>query len=111
MNSDVWINGHLLGHQSYGYTGFHYDLTPYLILGAPNTIAVRVDNSRQSPSRWYSGSGIYRHTWLTITNPVHVAPWGTYVSTPKATVESATVLIRTRVQNESAVGHALDVAS
>ncbi len=111
MNSDVWINGHLLGHQSYGYIGFRYDLTPYLNLGAPNTIAVRVDNSRQPSSRWYSGSGIYRHTWLSITNPVHVAPWGTYVSTPKATVESATILIRTKVQNESAVGHILDVAS
>ena len=101
QHSDVWLNGHLLGHQPYGYTSFAYDLTPYLKLGGePNVLAVRVDNSQQPNSRWYSGSGIYRHVWLTATDSVHVAPWGTYITTPKVSAESATVRIRTRLLDE-----------
>ena len=63
MNSSVYINGHLLGTRPYGYISFQYDLTPYLRRGADNVIAVRVDNSDQPNSRWYSGCGIYRHVW------------------------------------------------
>ncbi len=100
MNSDVWINGQHLGHRPSGYIGFEYDLTPCLKLGAANVLAVRVDNSRQPNSRWYSGSGIYRHVWVTICEPVHVAHWGTYVTTPTVSTNSATVRIRTQVQNE-----------
>jgi len=98
MNSDVWINGQHLGKHVYGYTGFRYDLTPFLKKGK-NTIAVRVDNSLQLSSRWYTGSGIYRHVWLSITNPVHVAHWGTHITTPQVDSTSATVLIRTSVEN------------
>jgi beta-galactosidase len=73
-NSEVWINGHSLGKRPFGYIGFSYDLTPYLNFGEQdNVIAVRVDNSVQPNSRWYSGSGIYRHTWLTVTAPCHHA--------------------------------------
>jgi beta-galactosidase len=103
MNSDVWINGRHLGRWPYGYSSFAYDLTPFLIFGdQPNVLAVRVDNSAQPNSRWYSGSGIYRHVWITITNPVHVAHWGTYATTPEVSAEAATVRIRTRVQNDRA---------
>jgi beta-galactosidase len=101
QNSDVWINGRLLGHRPFGYISFEYNLTPYLKLGATNIIAVRVDNSHQPNSRWYSGSGIYRHVWITVTEPVHVAQWGTYVTTPRVSADSATVHLRTQIQNDS----------
>jgi len=80
MNSTVWVNGHLLGNRPFGYISFRYDLTPYIVPGGDNVIAVRVDNSDQPNSRWYSGCGIYRHTWLVESSPVHVAHWGTYVT-------------------------------
>jgi len=77
-NSTVWINGHELGTRPYGYISFAYNLTPYLKDGK-NTIAVRVDNSEQPNTRWYSGSGIYRHVWLNITGKVKIGQWGTFV--------------------------------
>jgi beta-galactosidase len=98
--SDVWLNGHHLGFHPYGYTSFHYDLTPYLAFGAENVLAVRVDNSAQPNSRWYTGSGIYRHVWLTSTALLHVAHWGTYVRTPVVSETVARVDVFTRVQNE-----------
>jgi beta-galactosidase len=100
MNSDVWINGQHLGKHPYGYTSFYYDLTPFVNKGE-NIIAVKVDNSLQPNSRWYSGSGIYRHVWLNITGPVHVAQWGTYITTPKVTTSSATISVRTTVENHN----------
>jgi beta-galactosidase len=99
MNSDVWINGQHLGKHPYGYTSFYYDLTPFIRKGE-NIIAVKVDNSVQPNSRWYSGSGIYRHVWLNITGPVHVAHWGTYITTPEAESSSATVAVRTTIENK-----------
>jgi len=98
MNSDVWINGHHLGHRPYGYISFRYDLTPYLKPGN-NIMAVRVDNARQPSARWYTGSGIYRHVWLNITDMVHVDHWGTFVSTPAVSAGQASVRIHTRVVN------------
>src|SRR3984885_10100539 len=98
MNSEVWINGHYLGKRPNGYISFYYDLTPYLVNGK-NTLAVRVDNSEQPNSRWYSGSGIYRHVWLDITSPLHIAHWGTYITTPKVDSASATVYIKTKIEN------------
>ena len=83
QNSEVWINGHYLGKRPFGYISFAYDLTPHLNAGGDNVVAVKVDNSVQPGSRWYSGSGIYRHTWLVAVNPVHVAHWGTFVTTPR----------------------------
>lgn len=99
--SDAYINGKHLGFHPYGYTGFEYDLTPHLIYGANNTIAVRVDHRNAPSSRWYSGSGIYRHVWLKVTNPVHVATWGTCVTTPQVSQGSAEVKITTTVENGS----------
>jgi beta-galactosidase len=99
MNSDVWINGHHLGNHPYGYTPFYYDLTPYLNQNAENILAVRVSNQGKN-SRWYSGSGIYRHVWLTVTNPVHVDQWGIYITTPKVSETTATVNIQTSIIND-----------
>jgi hypothetical protein len=101
QNSEVWINGHYLGKRPFGYITFSYDLTSHLEPGN-NTLAVRVDNSRQPNSRWYSGSGIYRHAWLIVTNPVHVAQWGTFVTTPRISEAAATVRVKTRIRNGSA---------
>ncbi len=99
--SDVWINGQHLGYRPYGFSTFYYDLTPHLHFGdEPNVVAVRVDNSHQPNLRWYSGSGIYRHTWLINTGPVYVEQWGTFVTTPQITKESAAVEVTTRVRNE-----------
>ena len=101
-NSEVWINGHYLGKRPYGYSSFEYDLTPHLAYGKQqNVIAVRVDNSQQPNSRWYSGSGIYRNVWLTTINPVHVEHWGTYVTTPEVNTQEATIVISTKVSNRS----------
>jgi beta-galactosidase len=100
QHSTVWLNGHELGSWPYGYTTFGYDLTPGLNFGAQaNVLSVRVDNSAQPNSRWYSGSGIYRHTWLTITAPLHLAPWGVGVTTPTVSTELATVRVQTRLRN------------
>ncbi len=99
--SKVYINGHFLGFHPYGYTGFEYDLTPYLKFGGENLLAVKVDHSDSPSSRWYSGSGIYRHAWLQIVSPVHVATWGTYVTSTAVTGSVADVKIITTVVNSS----------
>ena len=99
-NSDVYCNGQLLGHRPYGYVSFNYDLTPHLHIGK-NIIAVRVDDSQQPASRWYPGAGINRQVRLITTNAIHIAPWGTVVTTPKVSAESATVHVRSTVQNGS----------
>ena len=101
-NSDVYCNGELLGHRPYGYVSFNYDLTPHLHAGL-NTIAVRVDDSQQPASRWYPGAGINRHVRLISTSAVHIAPWGTFVTTPKVSAQSAIVHVRTTITNDSAV--------
>lgn len=100
LNSDVWINGHHLGHRPNGYIGFEYNLTPYLIKGQ-NVIAVRVDHSKPLTARWYTGSGIYRHVWLKTENPVHIATDGIFFSTPEVDDEKATHHTRVTVENSS----------
>ncbi len=105
----VYLNGHKLGTQPYGYTSFELDLTPQLSFTDHNVLAVRVDNSAQPNSRWYSGSGIYRHVRVIVTDPMHVAHWGVFVTTPEVSNTTAKVLVRTSVANESAVDAALTV--
>jgi beta-galactosidase len=100
-NATVYLNGQKLGTHPYAYTSFRFDITSLLNLSATNVLAVRVDNSEQPNSRWYSGSGIYRHVRVVVTEPVHVAPWGVFVSTPEASAKSATVVLKTEVQNDS----------
>ena len=80
MNSTVWLNGHKLGSRPYGYSSFEYDMTPFINRGGENLLVVKVDNSDQPNSRWYSGCGIYRHVWMTTTSRTHVAHWGSYVT-------------------------------
>ena len=100
MNAAVYINGRQLGTHPYGYTSFFHDLTPHLKPGAANVLAVRVDQSKQRNSRWYSGSGIYRHVWMHVTDPVHVAPWGVFITTQPAGA-GAKASIKTRIANDS----------
>jgi len=109
-HSTVWINGHEVGTRPYGYSSFTYDLSAYLNpAGEPNTLAVKVDNSEQPNSRWYSGSGIYRHTWLQVTDPLHIAPWGVSVTTPDVSLALATVSVATQVHNGRPGAEAVEV--
>jgi beta-galactosidase len=101
MNAEIWVNEHFVLRHPYGYTTFLADLTPYLQLGAENTLKVRVDNSHQLNSRWYSGSGIYRPAWLIVAEPVHLAHWGVAVTTPQVSAQAASVRACWTVQNES----------
>ena len=101
-DSDVWINGHHLGHRPYGYSSFAYDLTPFLnAAGKANVLAVRADHSDAADSRWYTGSGIYRHVWLEITHAVRVGHWGTYVRTPMVSATEALVSLEINAVNGS----------
>ena len=100
MNSEVWINGHSLGIHPYGYTSFAYDLTPFLSHDGENVLAVRVANEGAN-SRWYSGSGIYRHVWLTLTGEVRIPLWGLSVTTSKAAGELSSVEVSATVENRS----------
>ncbi len=103
QHSTVWLNGRELGSRPYGYVSFHYDLTPYLKFdGTPNVLAVRVDDSRQPSSRWYAGSGIFRHVWLIKTDQLRVPVWGSYVTTTTAEAGRATLRSRTMVRNDRA---------
>ncbi|MGA2748742.1 MAG: sugar-binding domain-containing protein [Verrucomicrobiota bacterium] len=110
MNSEVWINGHSVGKRPYAYSTFSYDLTPHLREGT-NVIAVRVDHSEIADSRWYTGSGIYRHVWLGATEKLHVARHGVFVTTPEATVERARVVISTRAQNQTIAGTEVELVT
>lgn len=111
MNSDVWLNGHHLGFHPNGYTPFYYDLTPYLNpMGQENVLAVQVRNEGMN-SRWYSGSGIYRHASLIVTDATHIATWGVYVTTPLIDQQKATVKIQTTIINESPNPQSLSLVS
>ncbi|MBA0882959.1 sugar-binding domain-containing protein [Flavobacterium undicola] len=111
MNAEVFVNGKSVGMQPYGYTSFEYDLTPYLKFGQQNSIAVKVDNSKQKNSRWYSGSGIYRHVWLKVKNPIHIKNWGVAISTPEVTNEKAKVQVKTIVKNETTSSQSILLAT
>ena len=96
----VWVNGEYVGGWAYGYSSFAFDITKSLKPNQKNVIAVRVENVDYA-SRWYPGSGIYRNVWLTVTNPIHVAHWGTYVTTPVVSESEATVRVETWIENDS----------
>ena len=100
-DATVYLNGKKLGTHPYGYTSFTFDLTGGLDFTGKNVLAVRVDNSAQPNSRWYSGSGIYRHVRMVVTEPTHVAHWGVFVTTPQVSDSAATVSVVTKVANES----------
>jgi beta-galactosidase len=99
MNADVWINGKHVGNHPYGYTSFYYDITSYLNeAGKSNIVTVQVKNEGKT-SRWYSGSGIYRHTWLTFVEPLHIGVWGINIKTQKVTENYADIKIITTLVN------------
>ncbi|MBN1952696.1 MAG: DUF4982 domain-containing protein [Bacteroidales bacterium] len=100
-NSEVFINGTSLGMRPYGYSSFACKLTPYLEFGKENLMAVHVDNSMQNNSRWYTGSGIYRHVWLLVTDQVHIKHWGIGISTPEISPKEAFVEIKTTLVNST----------
>ncbi|KAI8627783.1 glycoside hydrolase family 2 protein [Xylariaceae sp. FL1651] len=95
--SAIWLNGNLVGGWPYGYNSFRLDLTPYVKQG-DNQLAIRLDNAVDS-SRWYPGAGIYRNVWLVKVNPVHVPQYGTYITTPQVSTQSATVNLAVKVEN------------
>lgn len=109
MNAEVWINGHYLGNHPNGYTSFFYNLSAFLKpVGQSNVIAVRVMNQGKN-SRWYSGSGIYRHVWLTKMNEVHTNIWGNYITTPIVSENSERVNVRSEIQNSESLSKPIDV--
>lgn len=108
--ASVWVNGRLVGGWPFGYSSWRVDLTPYLVPGAANQLAIRLDNPPNS-SRWYPGGGIYRDVWLTKTSPVHVGQWGTYVRTRNVSRASGTVDIDISVDNSSKRDAAVAVAT
>jgi beta-galactosidase len=106
----VWLNGYLVGGWPYGYTSWRVDLTPYIIPGGDNQLAIRLDNPNNS-SRWYPGGGIYRNVWLTKTDPVHIGQWGTYLTTPEVSKNSATVKLEVTIENASQSDAAVKVVT
>ena len=110
MNSDVWVNGSYVGGRPYGYSTFWFDITPYIIFGGENVVAVEVKNEGKN-SRWYSGSGIFRPVTLTVMETVHVEHWGVYITTPVVSASSADVRIRTEVKNESGASETVTLQS
>lgn len=95
----VWVNGKLVGGWPFGYTSWRLDLTPYLVYGSDNQVAIRIDNPANS-SRWYPGAGLYRNVWLTKVKPVHVKQWGTFITTRNITSSSATIDLKVEVKND-----------
>jgi len=96
----VWLNGKLVGGWPYGYSSWRLNLTPYIIPGGENQLAIRLDNPNNS-SRWYPGGGIYRNVWLVKTNPVHITQWGTFITTNDVSKNSAKINLHIDIQNNS----------
>ena len=102
QNADFWLNGVHLGFHPNGYSSFAFDLTPHLNPNGDNVLAVRVDN-RGKTSRWYTGSGIYRHTWLTLSAAVNIPLWGVHITTPLAEPRRSNLHADVKVANTGAV--------
>jgi beta-galactosidase len=96
----VWLNGHLVGGWPYGYASWRLNLTPYIVPGGQNQLAIRLDNPSDS-ARWYPGGGIYRNVWLTKTQPIHIGQWGTQLTTSEVSSERATLNLKVTVDNDS----------
>lgn len=108
--SAVWLNGHLVGGWPYGYNSFRLNLTPFLKPGNDNQLAVRLDNPIDS-SRWYPGGGLYRNVWLTKVEPVHIAHYGTHISTKDVSEKSATIDLVVQVESKSNASQHIEVAT
>ncbi|MGH7952860.1 MAG: sugar-binding domain-containing protein, partial [Limisphaerales bacterium] len=106
----VWCNGQFVGGWPYGYASWRVDLTPFIKTGGENVLSIRLDNPPDS-SRWYPGGGIYRNVWLVKTSPVHVAHWGTHLTTPQVSQDSATIQLAVNVENNSSAEADVKVAT
>lgn len=109
--AQVWLNGQSVGTQDYGFTSFGIDVTRQLNFGGKNVLAVRVDNSNQPNCRWYSGSGIYRHTRMVVVPPLHIPQWGTFVTTPSVDAQSARVELAVEVKNDAGSDARCDIVT
>jgi len=109
--SDVWVNGSYVGNHKHGYTSFYFDITNFCKpAGEKNLIAVRVVN-RGMNSRWYSGSGIYRHVKLIVTNPLHIDQWGVQVTTPVVSDKESKVKVVTYISNTGSAKTAIKIGT
>ena len=97
MNAEVSVNNQLVRRQPYGYSSFLVDLTPYLNYGQENLVGVVANNTAQPNSRWYSGTGIYRHVWLRSGGSACIPPWGVFVTSPIVEKDSAVVQVDTEL--------------
>ena len=111
MYAQVAVNGNETGVHPYGYTSFHVDLKPYLKFGAENEVTVTANNGAQPNSRWYSGTGIYRHVWLRIGDGVHIKPWGVFVTTPVAAPASSRIAVSTEIANTTGKNQQISLRS
>ncbi len=100
-DAEVWLNGHTLGVHPYGYTSFVMELTPFLEAGSENVLAVQVCNTPHGHTRWYSGSGLYRHVWLRVGDPIHFAPWGLWGTTRLLEKREARLEVAAPIENHS----------
>ncbi|MDO9339319.1 MAG: beta-galactosidase GalB [Bacteroidales bacterium] len=97
-NAKVWLNGKYVGEWPYGYTSFRLDLTPYIIPGKENIIAVRLD-TKNWDSRWYPGAGLYRNVWLVKTSQLHLAYNGVFCTTPEIKKERGILSVKAELEN------------
>jgi beta-galactosidase/beta-glucuronidase len=109
--SEVFINGHSLGKHPNGYISFLYNATPFINWDGKNTIAVRVDHSKQADSRWYTGSGIYRNVWLIHSNPIHIAQWGVFACPENVSSKKAALTIEIEVENGTSSSEELSITN
>lgn len=111
-NAQVWCNSYYLGKRPYGYSTFTYDVTEFMSFGEKdNVIAVKVDHKDIADSRWFTGSGIYRNVYLTVTDPIHIEQYGVFVTTPAVSGEQATVAVNVRLSNETSKDEHLDITN
>lgn len=111
MNAEIHLNKQLVTRHIYGYTGFFCDITPFVKYGEDNELCVNVNNDALPNSRWYSGSGIYRHVYLEVRDRVHIASWGVFAKTPDVSAESSLVSVETLVENKDTVKRAITLRS
>ncbi len=100
-HSQVWCNSYYIGKRPYGYSTFTYDITDFVSSERTNVISVKVNHKDVADSRWYTGSGIYRDVYLTITDPIHIDQYGVFVTTPEVSAEKATVAVNIQLNNET----------
>ncbi len=107
MNAEVFVNGNLAAFHPYGYTSFAVELTPWLKKNSDNELMIRIQNNALPNSRWYSGSGLYRHVWLLTADGPHIAPWGVFATTPVAAADRSVIRVETEAVGEGLVRHTL----